>query len=161
MESNKSFGFDLHLLLIVLRNFVLSKRKIVLKHPLNFLCSLYKVYSWCFSWFQKSVHNLIDTRENFIYYFFFLLVLRPNVGHGLLIHEFSRSHTMTHHSRQDSSGRTISSSQEFLPVNTHLQRQKSMPPGGFEPTISASIRPQTHALDGAATGAGFIYDYCS
>jgi hypothetical protein len=27
------------------------------------------------------------------------LALRPNAGHGLLIHDFSRSHTTTHHSR--------------------------------------------------------------
>jgi len=30
-----------------------------------------------------------------------------------------------------------------------------MPPVGFEPTISAGERPQTYALDGAATGTGF------
>ena len=30
---------------------------------------------------------------------FFLLALQPPVGHGPLIHEFSRSHTTTHHSR--------------------------------------------------------------
>ena len=29
-----------------------------------------------------------------------------------------------------------------------------MPPVGFEPTISASERPQTYALDRAATGTG-------
>jgi hypothetical protein len=29
-----------------------------------------------------------------------------------------------------------------------------MPPGGFEPTISACERPQTNALDRAATGTG-------
>ena len=29
-----------------------------------------------------------------------------------------------------------------------------MPPVGFEPTISASKRPQTYALDLAATGTG-------
>jgi hypothetical protein len=29
-----------------------------------------------------------------------------------------------------------------------------MPPLGFEPTISADERPQTHALDRAATGTG-------
>ena len=28
-----------------------------------------------------------------------------------------------------------------------------MPPVGFEPTVSAGERPQTHALDRAATGA--------
>jgi hypothetical protein len=38
--------------------------------------------------------------------------------------------------------------------NTH-KRQTSMPPAGFEPTIPASERPQTHALDRAATGIGW------
>ena len=33
-------------------------------------------------------------------------------------------------------------------------RQISMPPGGFEPRISAGERPQTYALDNAATGIG-------
>ena len=37
--------------------------------------------------------------------------------------------------------------------NTH-NRQTSMPPVGFEPTISASERPQTYALDRTATGTG-------
>ena len=37
--------------------------------------------------------------------------------------------------------------------NTH-NRQTSMPSVGFEPTISAGERPQTYALDSAATGTG-------
>ena len=37
--------------------------------------------------------------------------------------------------------------------NTH-NRQTSIPPGGFEPTISAGKRPQAYALDRAATGTG-------
>ena len=37
--------------------------------------------------------------------------------------------------------------------NTH-NRQTSMPPVGFEPTISAGERLQTYALDRAATGTG-------
>ena len=37
--------------------------------------------------------------------------------------------------------------------NTH-NRQTSMPPAEFEPTISADERPQTYALDCAATGTG-------
>ena len=37
--------------------------------------------------------------------------------------------------------------------NTH-NRQTSMPPEEFEPTILASDRPQTHALDRAAAGTG-------
>jgi len=38
--------------------------------------------------------------------------------------------------------------------NTH-NRQTSMTPVGFEPTISAGERPQTYALDRAATGTGY------
>ena len=34
-----------------------------------------------------------------------------------------------------------------------------MPPVGFEPTISAGERPQTNALDRAATGTG-TYQMC-
>jgi len=37
--------------------------------------------------------------------------------------------------------------------NTHT-RQTSMPPLGFEPTVLSSERPQTYALDRAATGTG-------
>ena len=37
--------------------------------------------------------------------------------------------------------------------NTH-NRQTSMPPVGFEPTISAGERPQTYTLDRAVTGTG-------
>ena len=42
----------------------------------------------------------------------------PPVGHDLFFHEVSISHTTTHHSRYDSSGRVISSSQRPLPDNT-------------------------------------------
>ena len=80
--------------------------------------------------------------------------LRPNAGHGLLILEVSRSHTTTHHSRKDSSGLVISSSQRPLPDNTQHSQQTSMPPVGFEPTVSVDKRPQTDALDRAATGTG-------
>jgi len=38
--------------------------------------------------------------------------------------------------------------------NVH-KRQTSMLPAGFKPTIPASERPQTHALDCASTGIGF------
>jgi len=34
-----------------------------------------------------------------------------------------------------------------------------MPPVVFEPTISAGERPQTYALDRAATGTGIIIQY--
>ena len=34
-----------------------------------------------------------------------------------------------------------------------------MTPVGFEPTISAGVRPQAYALDRAATGTGYICKY--
>jgi len=34
-----------------------------------------------------------------------------------------------------------------------------MPPLGFEPTISVGERPQTYALDRAATGTGLLMCY--
>ena len=40
--------------------------------------------------------------------------------------------------------------------NTH-NRQTSMPPVGFEPTISAGERPQTYTLDRGATGTGILF----
>jgi hypothetical protein len=40
--------------------------------------------------------------------------------------------------------------------NKECTRQISMPPVGFETTIPASARPQTYALDRAATEIGYI-----
>ena len=52
------------------------------------------------------------------------------VGHGLLIHEVSRSHT-THDSLLDSCGRVISWSQRPQPDNTHnTNRTNINAPGG-------------------------------
>ena len=42
----------------------------------------------------------------------------------------------------------------YLTTDNNHNRQTSMPPVGFEPTISAGERSQTYALDGAATGTG-------
>jgi hypothetical protein len=47
----------------------------------------------------------------------------------------------------------------YLTTHNKHKRHKSMPPVGFEPTIPASPRPQTYALDGAATGIGSICIY--
>ena len=85
------------------------------------------------------------------------MALRPKSGHGRLILEVSISHTTTHHSRWDSSGRVISSSLRPIPDNnTQHSKQTSMPAAGFEPTISAGERPHTYVLDSAATGIGCL-----
>ena len=65
-----------------------------------------------------------------------------------------RDHThWTHHTRYDASVCVTGPKQRPLPDNTH-KRKTSMPPTGFEPAIPASKRPQTLALDRAATGIG-------
>jgi len=64
--------------------------------------------------------------------------LRPEAGHGLLVHEEDfRSHTTTRHSRWESSGRLIISLQTSLTTHNTHNRQTSMPPAGFEPIIAA------------------------
>jgi len=80
------------------------------------------------------------------------------MGHDLIL-EVSTSHTTTHHSRWNSTGRVISSSQRHLPNKTQHSQQTSLPPAGFEHTISAGERPQSYDLDRAATGTGCVYIY--
>jgi len=82
--------------------------------------------------------------------FFCPVALLPNLGHGVLMLDVSRSQTMMPHlwtSEQLVAERYISD-------NTQYNRQTSMPLAGFEPTISAGERPQTYILDLAANGTG-------
>ena len=84
---------------------------------------------------------------------------QPLVGQSLLIIQASRSHSFRH----TTSGRTPldvwSARRRDLYLTTHntYKRQISMPPKGFEPAIPASERPQTHALNRAATGIGYSW----
>jgi hypothetical protein len=75
------------------------------------------------------------------------------MGQGLLTIAASRSHPDTSHSV----GLlwTIDQPDTGTPNSQH-SKQTSMPPVGFETAIPASERPQTHALDRAATGIGFF-----
>ena len=81
-------------------------------------------------------------------------------GSGLSIVKASRSH-----SRQKTLSRTLldewSARRKALYLTTHNthKRQTSMLPAGFEPTIPASERPQTHALDRAAKWICILYNY--
>ena len=71
----------------------------------------------------------------------------------------------SHTQRRTTVGRTPldewSARRRYLYLTTHdtHNRQISMPPVGFEPTISAGERPQTYALERAATGTGHQYMY--
>ena len=84
--------------------------------------------------------------------FFFILGRQPPMGKGLLIQEVSRSHTTTRHSRQDSSGRVIGSSQGPLPDNTrHSQQTDIHAPAGirthnlsWRAAVDLCLRPRSH-----------------
>ena len=79
---------------------------------------------------------------------------------GATAPQWGRASSLTaflHHTqRRTTVGRTpLNSSQRPLPNNTNTHnRQTSIHPVGFEPTIPASERPQTYAFDRAATGTG-------
>ena len=91
-------------------------------------------------------------------HFFFFVALQPNEGYDLLIHEVFLDYTqrrttvcMTPLDEWSARRRDL----YLTTYNTH-NRQTSMPPVGFEPTISAGERPQTYVLDRAATGTGTL-----
>jgi len=78
--------------------------------------------------------------------------LWPNASHGVLFTRFQD------HARRITVGRTpldeISARRRdhYVTTNNTHKRQTSMAQAGFEPTYSAAKRPQTYALERAATG---------
>jgi len=87
---------------------------------------------------------------------FLSVALWPNTGHGLLILEVSRSHTTMH----QSVGFLWTSDQLVAETSTWQQTTLTTdrnPCPRFESTISAGERPQTYALDRAATGTGNMF----
>ena len=78
--------------------------------------------------------------------FFFPVALWPNAGHGLLILE-------VHTRWRTTAGRTPLDEWSahhrdlYLTIHNIHNRQTSMLPVRFKPTISAGERPQTYALD--------------
>ena len=87
--------------------------------------------------------------------FFLTMAQRPPVGQGFLIIEASRSHSGTPHSvgLLWTSDQLVAETSTWQHTTLTTDRHPC-PPAGFEPTIPASWRPQTHALDHAATGTG-------
>ena len=76
-----------------------------------------RVFSFC--WLDAVYNTLLPSLA-------FFWAQQPPVGQGLLTHEVYRSHTTTHHSRWDSSGRVIISSQRPLPDNTQHSQQTNV-----------------------------------
>jgi hypothetical protein len=80
------------------------------------------------------------------------MALQPLVDYRLLIVEASRLHSNSSHMvrllwTSDQLYAVTSASQH---ITLKRDREIAMPLAGFEPTISASEWPQTHALDRAA-----------
>ena len=99
--------------------------------------------------FQQNMQNFASNKFSYterrncglIYVCLFVFdATAPPVGHGLLIYEVSRSHTTTHHSRYDSSGRVISPSQRPLPDNTQHSQQTDINAAGGIRTHNLSSR---------------------
>jgi len=85
----------------------------------------------------------------------FSVALRPVLG-SWLPPTGLRDHTIwKHHPRFDSCGRVSSPTESPLPENTQ-RSQVFIPLVRLELAIPASERPQTHALDSAATGIGDV-----
>ena len=88
--------------------------------------------------------------EHFLCHSIFPMALRPNACYGFLILEVSRSYTTVSSTPlEEGSARCRDL---YLTTHSTHNRQTSMSPAGFEPTISAGWRPQTHVSDRAATG---------
>jgi hypothetical protein len=82
------------------------------------------------------------------------LVLQPPVVQGLLNHEVSKSHTTTTFGRTPVGEYSARRRNFCLTIHNTYDREASILLVGFEPIISAGERPQTYALDRAATGIG-------
>ena len=92
------------------------------------------------------------------HWYIIYLTLRRLMSYIYMEHPFLMF--LDHTQRRSTVGRTPlnqwSARRRDLNLTTHNTHtwQKSMPPVGFEPTISADERPQTYSLDRAATGIG-------
>jgi len=84
--------------------------------------------------------------------FLVFMTQHPPVGQGLLVIQASRSHSDTLHSVGLLWTGDQPNTHTLLYFTTHYthKRQTSMPPMGFESTIPASERQQSHALERAA-----------
>jgi hypothetical protein len=116
--------------------------------------TVYDIGSKCSTRLQRTKAAQVVHKSSLISSNIFLMVQQPLVGQGLLIFQASRSHSDT----AQSVGLIWTSDQPDAETstwqNTTHNRQTYMPPAGFEPTIPAGERSQTHILDRAATGIG-------
>ena len=105
----------------------------------------------------SNLYTEVEHYCYYYYYYYFFLLWRCDPTR-VMASSFLRF--LDHTQRRTTVGRTPpdewSARRRELYLTTHNthNRQISMPPVGFEPTISAGERPQNYALDRAATGTG-------
>ena len=93
---------------------------------LNSICYLLALLAHHFLHISRIRVKLLTVRLLMSYIYIYIYI------YGAYILDVSRSHTTTQHSRKDSSGRVISSSQRPLPDNTrHSQQTNFHAPGGI------------------------------
>ena len=102
---------------------------------------------------EKPIGALRKSQGKFVLF----LARQPAVGQDLLIHEVSKSHKTTYHSRYDSLDKWSVLLQRPLHDTTQHSQQTFMPPGGGIRTHDLSRRAAaTYALDRAATNYSHV-----
>ena len=126
--------------------FLLFTEQLSLFEDSGNLIVFFFIFSTCYI---ARLASLFPSQTLFGFIFFSPMAPRPNADHVLIL-EVSRSHTTTHHSRYDPSGRVISSSQRALPNNTQHLRQKNIQASGgirtrnFSRREAADLRLRLH-----------------
>ena len=107
--------------------------------------------------YRNNVRGILQLKGTVIVFYYFFLLWRCDPTRVMVS---SSLRFLGHTQRRATAGRTpldeLSARRRDLYLTTHdtHNRQTSMPPVGFEPTISAGERLQTYALDRPATGTG-------
>ena len=110
---------------------------------------------------RTDCNILGDKLKNHLLLAFILAQDPPHPPGWARVSSFTRF--LDHTQRRTTVGRTLlqegSVRRRDLYLTTHNihSRRTSMPPVGFEPTISVDERPQIYALRHAATGTGCVY----
>jgi len=96
-------------------------------------------------------------------HFIFFTLPRGNSPYWTRVPTISslHDHTQKHHTQLVSSGRVIGPMKwSQLRKTQHSQQANIHAPAGFELTVHAIVRPQTHILDRTATGIGRVLLTC-
>ena len=106
--------------------------------------------------FRTHFHNILKHTHNIYIFFLWRCDTTRHITSSFL-RFLDHTHT---HTRRTTVGTTPLDKRSarrrdlYLTAHNTHNRQISMPLVEFEPTISTGVRPQTYALDGAATGTG-------